>query len=96
MLLGITELLEFVDAPVPAVDLARYRGIARPFSGSLVLGVERRALVADLVGVHPPSVSAVDLSGVTVRVMTGGPGPRPPIMAVAGHPGRGLGLPETG
>lgn len=40
--------------------------------------------VGDLVEVHPPSASAVDLSRVTVRV-TGDPGPCPPSPAVDDH-----------
>jgi len=73
-----TERLEFVDAPAHASDLARYRAIGRPFSGSLVLEVPAVATVGDLVEVHPPSVRSVDLSGVTVRVRED-PGPRPPV-----------------
>jgi len=78
VLLGITERLEFVDAPVHAAGLARYREISRPFSGSLVLEVPAVATVADLVEVHPPSAGSVDLSGVTVRVSEDS-GPRPPV-----------------
>jgi hypothetical protein len=77
VLLGITERLEFVDAPVHVAGLARYREISRPFSGSLVLEVPTAALVSDLVEVHPPSAGSVDLSKVTVRVSED-PGPRPP------------------
>ena len=78
VLLGITERLDFVDALAHAADLARYRVISRPFSGSLVLEVPTAALVSDLVEVHPPSAGSVDLSGVTVRV-SGDSGPRPPV-----------------
>ena len=78
VLLGITERLDFVDAPAHAADLARYRAISRPFSGSLVLEVPAVATVVDLVEVYPPSVRSVDLSGVTVRVNEDS-GPRPPV-----------------
>lgn len=80
VLLGITERLEFVDAPVHAAGLAQYRTISRPFSGSLVLEVPAGAQVADLVEVHPPSADSVDLSGVTVR-RVGLPDPTPPTPA---------------
>lgn len=46
--------------------------------GSLVLEVPAAAQVTDLVEVHPPSTSAVDLTGVTVRVREDS-GPRLPV-----------------
>lgn len=73
VLVGITERLEYVDAPSHAADLARYRARGWPFSGALVLGVEQAATVDHLVDVHPPSVRLVDLSAAVVRVL-----PRPP------------------
>ena len=64
VLLGVTERLEFVDAPDHAADLAMYR--ARGYA----MRTNRIAIMAerpgDLVEVHPPSRGAVDLSGVTV------------------------------
>jgi hypothetical protein len=78
VLLGITERLDFVDAPAHAADLAQYRAISRPFSGSLILEVPASVPISDLVEVHPPSAGSVDLSGVTVQVIEDS-GPRPPV-----------------
>ncbi len=65
MLLGITELLEYVDAPKHAPDLERYR--ARGYR----MVNNRIAVVSDhpggLVEVHAPSLGSVDLGGLTVE-----------------------------
>ena len=64
MLLGITERLEFVDAPSHVEDLEMYRIWGCRMSGN------RIAIVTDydagLLAVHPPSRGSVDLGGVTV------------------------------
>ncbi len=65
MLLGITERLEFVDAPSHVKDLERYR--ARGYA----MRDNRIAIVtdhdSDLVEVHPPSQGRVDLHDLTVE-----------------------------
>ncbi len=65
MLLGITERLEFVDAPGQAADLARYR------PGGYAMRNNRNRLVTDrpqrVVEIHPPSVNSVEMAGVTVE-----------------------------
>ncbi len=61
VLLGITERLEFVDAPMHAADLERYR--AREYR----MVNNRIDIVTDLVEVHPPSRGKVDLGGLTVE-----------------------------
>jgi len=89
VLVGITERLEFVDAPGHTADLngPKYRQTARPFSGTLVLGVERAAPIEALVEVHPPSVRLVDLSAAVVRVLPGLPDGAPPYPLAAAGPG---------
>ncbi|MEN6341979.1 MAG: hypothetical protein ABFC89_05410 [Methanospirillum sp.] len=68
VLLGVTERLEFVDAPGHAADLERYRSRGYAMRGNrIALTVEGRADVGDLVAVHPPSVNGVDMAGVTVE-----------------------------
>ena len=62
---GITERLKFVDAPSHVEDLERYR--ARGYR----MVTNRIDIVTDhpedLVEVHPPSRSSVDLGGLTVE-----------------------------
>lgn len=63
--LGITERLEFVDAPGHAEDLKRYRARGYPMAGNRVRIVTDHD--ADLIEVHPPSRGMVDLGGLTVE-----------------------------
>lgn len=87
VLLGITERLEFVDAPSHAADLARYAAISRPFNGALNISVLQAASVNDLVEVNPPSRSAVNLSGVNALVMqTAAPENPDPVIATVVPP----------
>jgi len=64
VLLGVTERLEYVDAPGHAEDLRRYRARGYAMKGN------RIAIVTDCPGdqveVHPPSRGSVDLAGITV------------------------------
>ncbi len=66
VLLGITERLEYVDAPGHAADLARYRGRGYAMQGN------RIAIVVDrpqsTVEVHSPSVNGVNMADVTVEL----------------------------
>lgn len=89
VLAGITERLEFVDAPGHLADVngPKYRQAARPFSGALVLGVEQLAPIEALVEVHPPSVRRVDLSAAVVRVLAGLPDGAPPYPLAAADVG---------
>ena len=68
---GITERLEYVDAPSHAADPARYRARGYAMAGN------RCAIVtdhdADLVEVYPLSRGKVDLSGLTVERLPAGP-----------------------
>jgi hypothetical protein len=63
--LGVTERLEFVDAPSHAGDLERYR------SRGYLMRDNRIAIVTDdpedLIEVHPPSRGSVDLGGLTIE-----------------------------
>ncbi len=65
MVLGITERLEFVDAPGHVEDLKRYR--ARGYSMRDI----RIAIVTDrpqsVVEVHPPSANSVTMARITVE-----------------------------
>jgi hypothetical protein len=65
VLLGITELLEFVDAPGHVEDLKRYR--ARGY----VMRNNRIAILTDndvdVIEIHPPSRGTVDLGGLSVE-----------------------------
>jgi hypothetical protein len=71
VLLGITERLEFVDAPGHVEDLKRYR--ARGY----FMKNNRIAIVtddeADPIEIHPPSRGSFDLDGVTVERYTPAP-----------------------
>ncbi len=63
--LGITERLEFVDAPGHVADLARYRARGYAMHGNRIAIVTD--LDADLIDVHPPSRGSVDLGGITIE-----------------------------
>jgi hypothetical protein len=65
VLLGITERLEFVDAPGHAEDLKRYRARGYRMQGNRIRIVTDDD--TDLIEVHPPSRGSVDLDGVTVE-----------------------------
>ncbi|MEN6341341.1 MAG: right-handed parallel beta-helix repeat-containing protein [Methanospirillum sp.] len=64
VLLGVTERLEFVDAPAHAADLARYRARGYAMKGNRIRIVTDRPMEA--VEVHPPSVNSVEMTGLTV------------------------------
>lgn len=63
MLLGITERLEFVDAPGHAEDLARYRARGDGMEGNRIRLVMDRPM--EVVEVHAPSANSVNMAGVT-------------------------------
>ena len=65
VLLGITERLEFVDAPSHVEDLERYRARGYAMEGNRIAVVTDHE--ADLIEVHPPSRGSVDLGGLTVE-----------------------------
>jgi hypothetical protein len=65
VLLGITERLEFVDAPGHAADLNRYRARGYRMAGNRIAIVTDHP--EDLVEVHPPSRGSVDLGGLSVE-----------------------------
>ena len=65
MLLGVTERLEFVDAPGHAEDLKRYRARGYRMAGNRIAVVTDYP--RDLVEVHQPSRGKVDLGGLTVE-----------------------------
>ena len=65
VLLGITERLEFVDAPGHVEDLGRYRARGYAMRGNRIAVVTDHP--EDLVEVHPPSRGSVDLGGLTVE-----------------------------
>ncbi len=67
MLLGVTERLEFVDAPGHVEDLKRYRACGYRMAGNRIAVVTDRD--ADLIEVHPSSRGSVDLGGVTIRAL---------------------------
>ncbi|MEN6518634.1 MAG: hypothetical protein ABFC38_10635 [Methanospirillum sp.] len=73
VLLGVTERLEFVDAPGHAADLARYRARGYAMRDNQIRIVTDRPM--EVVEVHPPSVNAVNMAGVTVEYY-----PPPPAM----------------
>ncbi len=73
VLLGITERLEFVDAPTHVEDLKRYRVRAYAMRGNRIRIVTDRP--QSCVEVHPPSVNSVEMAGVTA-------GYRPPRPAM--------------
>ncbi len=65
VLLGVTERLEFVDAPGHVEDLKRYRARGYAMKDNRIRIVTDRPMEA--VEVHPPSVNSVDMAGVTVE-----------------------------
>ncbi len=65
MFLGVTERLEFVDAPSHAGDLKRYRARGYAMRNNRIDIVTDHP--EDLVEVHPPSRGSVDLDGLTVE-----------------------------
>ena len=65
VLLGVTERLEFVDAPGHAEDLKRYRARGYSMRGNRIRIVTDRPMEA--VAVHPPSANRVEMAGVTVE-----------------------------
>ncbi len=65
VLLGITERLEFVDAPGHVEDLKRYRARGyRMVNNRIAIVTDHEA---DLIEVHPPSRGSVDLGGLSVE-----------------------------
>ncbi|MEN6516753.1 MAG: hypothetical protein ABFC38_01005 [Methanospirillum sp.] len=65
MLFGITERLEFVDAPGLVADLARYRARDNAMTGNRIAVVTDRPM--EVVEVHGPSVHSVEMAWVTVE-----------------------------
>jgi hypothetical protein len=63
--LGVTERLEFVDAPGHAEDLQRYRARGYAMKGNRIAIVVDRPM--EVVEVHPPSRDSVAMGGVTVE-----------------------------
>ncbi len=63
--LGISERLEYVDAPGHVEDLARYRARGYAMAGNWWTLITDND--ADLIEVHPPSQGKVDLGGLTVE-----------------------------
>ena len=72
MLSGLTERLEYVDAPSHVADLARYRARGYATAGNRCAVVTGRP--EDLFEVHPPSRGKVDLGGLTVEAVPAGAG----------------------
>ena len=65
VLLGITERLEYVDAPSHVEDLKRYRARGyRMVNNRFNIITDHDA---DLIEMHPPSRGKVDLGGLTVE-----------------------------
>ena len=62
---GITERLEFVDAPSHVEDLKRYRARGYTMRNNRIAIVTDRD--TDVIDVHPPSRGSVDLDGVTIK-----------------------------
>ena len=65
VLLGVTERLEYVDAPSHVEDVKRYRARGYAMTGNRIAIVTDQP--EDLVEVHPPSRGKVDLGGLTVE-----------------------------
>ena len=65
VLLGITERLEFVDAPGHVADLERYEARGHAMTGNRIVIVTDRPM--ECVEVHPPSANTVNMAGVTVE-----------------------------
>ncbi|MEN6343091.1 MAG: hypothetical protein ABFC89_11105, partial [Methanospirillum sp.] len=62
---GITERLEFVDAPAHIADLARYRARGHAMRGNRIRIFTDRPM--EVVELHSPSVNSVEMAGVTVE-----------------------------
>jgi hypothetical protein len=73
VLLGITDRLEFVDAPSHVEDLKRYRARGYAMRNNRIAIQLDRPMEA--VEVHPPSANSVNMAGVTVEYCP----PRPEI-----------------
>ena len=65
VLLGVTERLEFVDAPSHVEDLKRYRARGYAMKNNRIRIFTDHD--ADLIDVHPPARGSIDLGGVTVE-----------------------------
>ena len=65
MLLGITERLEYVDAPSHVEDLKRYRARGYAMAGNRIAIVTDRP--TESVEVHSPSANSVNMAGLTVE-----------------------------
>ncbi len=65
VLLGVTERLEFVDAPGHVDDLERYRARGYSMKGNRIRLVTDRPM--EVLEVHPPSRTSVEMDGVTVE-----------------------------
>ena len=65
VLLGITERVEFVDAPGHMEDLKRYRARGYGMKGNRIAIVTDHE--PDLIDVHPPSRGSVDLGGLAIE-----------------------------
>jgi hypothetical protein len=63
VLLGITERLEFVDAPGHVEDMRRYQARGYAMTANRIAIVTDRPM--EVVEVHPPSVNSVNIAGVT-------------------------------
>ena len=89
MLPGVSERLEYVDAPSHVADLKRYRARGYTMAGNRIAIVTDHD--ADLVEVHPPSRGKVDLGGVTVerplRCRTGSNRQENPLRELLHRPG---------
>ena len=73
VLLGVTERLEFVDAPGHVGGLKRYRARGYRMAGNRIRIVTDRPM--ETVEVHPPSGNSVEMRGVTVEYYP----PRPAV-----------------
>lgn len=73
MLLGITERLEFVDAPGYVEGFARYRARGHRMAGTRIRLVTDRP--QSVIGVHPPSVNSGTMAGITEEDCSPGPLP---------------------
>ncbi len=65
VLIGITEQLEFVDAPSHVEDLKRYRARGYVMQGNRIRIVTDRPM--ETIEIHPPSANSVNMAGVTVE-----------------------------
>jgi hypothetical protein len=65
VLLGITERLEFVDAPGHVEDVKRYRARGYVMKGNRIRLVTERPM--ESVEVHPPSANTVNMVGITIE-----------------------------